>query len=56
MERDDYAPFDVLLNSLPHPFEDQPQFAAFAEPRRMGKAATERSAAREWRIQTTRNF
>ena len=31
-ERDDYAPFDTLLNILAHPFDDQPEFAAFAEP------------------------
>jgi serine/tyrosine/threonine adenylyltransferase len=32
VERDDYAPFDALLNILVHPFDDQPEFAAFAEP------------------------
>ena len=32
VERDDYAPFDTLLNILAHPFDDQPEFAAFAEP------------------------
>jgi serine/tyrosine/threonine adenylyltransferase len=32
VERDDYAPFDTLLNILTHPFDDQPEFAAFAEP------------------------
>src|SRR5499433_2522057 len=32
VERDDYAPFDSLLNILAHPFDDQPEFAAFAEP------------------------
>ncbi|HVO95714.1 MAG TPA: YdiU family protein [Terriglobales bacterium] len=32
VERGDYAPFDTLLNILTHPFEDQPEFAAFAEP------------------------
>ena len=46
VERDDYAPFDMLLNILSRPFDDQPEFAAFAEPRRTRKA-TERSAARE---------
>jgi uncharacterized protein YdiU (UPF0061 family) len=30
--RDDYAPFDTLLNILSRPFDDQPEFAAFAEP------------------------
>src|SRR5574341_379585 len=32
VERDDYAPFDRLLNILSHPFDDQPEFAAFADP------------------------
>jgi len=32
VERDDYASFDRLLNILAHPFDDQPDFAAFAEP------------------------
>ncbi|MGH7874643.1 MAG: protein adenylyltransferase SelO [Candidatus Binatia bacterium] len=32
VERDDYAPFDTLLNILARPFDHQPEFAAFAEP------------------------
>jgi uncharacterized protein YdiU (UPF0061 family) len=28
----DYAPFEELLTVLSKPFEDQPQFAAYAEP------------------------
>jgi uncharacterized protein YdiU (UPF0061 family) len=32
VERGDYAPFETLLNVLSHPFDDQPEFAAFAEP------------------------
>ncbi|HXV50365.1 MAG TPA: YdiU family protein [Candidatus Binatia bacterium] len=32
VKRDDYAPFDALLNILARPFDDQPEFAAFAEP------------------------
>jgi uncharacterized protein YdiU (UPF0061 family) len=32
VEREDYAPFDALLNILARPFDDQPEFAAFAEP------------------------
>ena len=32
VERGDFAPFDKLLNSLSRPFDDQPEFAAFAEP------------------------
>jgi serine/tyrosine/threonine adenylyltransferase len=32
VERDDYAPFETLLNILARPFDDQPEFAAFAEP------------------------
>jgi uncharacterized protein YdiU (UPF0061 family) len=30
-EQGDFAPFDTLLKILSHPFEDQPEFAAFAE-------------------------
>ena len=30
--RGDYAPFATLLNILSRPFDDQPEFAAFAEP------------------------
>ena len=32
VERDDYAPFETLLSILSHPFDDRPEFAAFAEP------------------------
>jgi uncharacterized protein YdiU (UPF0061 family) len=32
VERDDYAPFDTLLNILSRPFDDQREFDAFAEP------------------------
>jgi uncharacterized protein YdiU (UPF0061 family) len=32
VEHEDYAPFDTLLNILSRPFDDQPEFAAFAEP------------------------
>jgi uncharacterized protein YdiU (UPF0061 family) len=32
VERGDYAPFATLLNILARPFDDQPEFAAFAEP------------------------
>jgi hypothetical protein len=32
VERDDYAPFAARLNILSRPFDDQPEFAAFAEP------------------------
>src|SRR5262245_42700765 len=32
VERADYAPFETLLKILSHPFDDQPEFAAFAEP------------------------
>jgi uncharacterized protein YdiU (UPF0061 family) len=32
VERGDYAPFDTLLKILSRPFDDQPEFAAFAEP------------------------
>jgi len=32
VERGDYAPVATLLNILSRPFDDQPEFAAFAEP------------------------
>ena len=32
VERGDYAPFDALLHILSRPFDDQPEFSAFAEP------------------------
>jgi uncharacterized protein YdiU (UPF0061 family) len=32
VEDGDYAPFETLLKILAHPFDDQPEFAAFAEP------------------------
>jgi serine/tyrosine/threonine adenylyltransferase len=32
MQRDDYAPFEELLTVLAKPFEDQPAYAAYAEP------------------------
>jgi serine/tyrosine/threonine adenylyltransferase len=32
VERGDYAAFETLLNILSRPFDDQPEFAAFAEP------------------------
>jgi uncharacterized protein YdiU (UPF0061 family) len=37
VERDDYAPFETLLNILSRPFDDQPEFAAFAEPAPEGR-------------------
>jgi uncharacterized protein YdiU (UPF0061 family) len=32
IERDDFAPFEELLKVLSRPFEDQPEFVAYAEP------------------------
>jgi serine/tyrosine/threonine adenylyltransferase len=32
VDHGDYAPFDTLLHILSRPFDDQPEFAAFAEP------------------------
>jgi uncharacterized protein YdiU (UPF0061 family) len=32
VERADYVPFEMLLKILAHPFDDQPEFVAFAEP------------------------
>ena len=37
VERGDYAPFETLLNILSHPFDDRPEFAAFAEPAPEGR-------------------
>jgi len=37
VERGDYAPFATLLNILARPFDDQPEFAAFAEPAPEGR-------------------
>jgi uncharacterized protein YdiU (UPF0061 family) len=37
VERDDYAPFDTLLKVLSRPFDDQPEFALFAEPAAEGQ-------------------
>jgi serine/tyrosine/threonine adenylyltransferase len=37
VEDDDYAPFETLLKILSRPFEDQPEFAAFAEPAPEGR-------------------
>jgi uncharacterized protein YdiU (UPF0061 family) len=31
-QRDDFAPFEELLTVLSKPYDDQPQFAAYAEP------------------------
>ena len=38
VERGDYAPFETLLHILERPFDDQPEFAAFAEPAAEGGA------------------
>jgi uncharacterized protein YdiU (UPF0061 family) len=32
VNHDDYAPFEELLTVLAKPFEDQPEFAAYADP------------------------
>ena len=37
VERGDYAPFETLLNILARPFDEQPEFAAFAEPAPEGR-------------------
>jgi uncharacterized protein YdiU (UPF0061 family) len=37
VESGDYAPFETLLNILSRPFDDQPEFAAFAEPAPAGR-------------------
>jgi serine/tyrosine/threonine adenylyltransferase len=37
VERGDYAPFETLLTILSRPFDDQPEFAAFAQPAPEGR-------------------
>ena len=37
VEHGDYAPFETLLSILSRPFDDQPEFAAFAEPAPEGR-------------------
>jgi uncharacterized protein YdiU (UPF0061 family) len=37
VESGDYAPFETLLNILSRPFDDQPEFAAFAQPAPEGR-------------------
>ena len=37
VERGDYAPFETLLKILSRPFDDQPEFAVFAEPTPEGR-------------------
>ena len=32
MKNDDYAPFEQLISVLAKPYEDQPDFAAYADP------------------------
>jgi uncharacterized protein YdiU (UPF0061 family) len=32
VNNDDYAPFEELLTVLSKPFDDQPEFAAYADP------------------------
>jgi uncharacterized protein YdiU (UPF0061 family) len=39
VERADYAPFENLLKIIANPFDDQPEFAAFAEPAPSGQGA-----------------
>jgi serine/tyrosine/threonine adenylyltransferase len=38
VEHDDYAPFETLLKILARPFDDQPEFAAYAEPPPRGQS------------------
>jgi uncharacterized protein YdiU (UPF0061 family) len=37
VQRGDYAPFETLLKILSRPYDDQPEFAAFAEPAPEGR-------------------
>ncbi|MBI5319259.1 protein adenylyltransferase SelO [Bradyrhizobium sp.] len=41
MNDDDYAPFEELLTVLAKPFEEQPRFAAYAEPPEAGQRVTQ---------------
>ena len=47
VERADYAPLETLLNILLHPFDEQSEFAAFAEPAPEGRGCTAPSAVPE---------
>ena len=40
-QRDDYAPFEELLTVLARPFEDQPAYAAYAEPPQESQRVTQ---------------
>jgi uncharacterized protein YdiU (UPF0061 family) len=40
-QRDDFAPFEELLTVLAKPYDDQPQFAAYAEPPKDGERVTQ---------------
>jgi uncharacterized protein YdiU (UPF0061 family) len=40
-QRDDYAPFEELLMVLAQPFEDQPAFAAYADPPQESQRVTQ---------------
>jgi protein adenylyltransferase len=40
-QRDDYAPFEELLMVLARPFEDQPAFAAYADPPQESQRVTQ---------------
>jgi uncharacterized protein YdiU (UPF0061 family) len=37
VQQSDYAPFEMLLKILSRPFDEQPEFAAFAEPAPQGQ-------------------
>jgi uncharacterized protein YdiU (UPF0061 family) len=37
VERDDFAPFETLVAVLSRPYDDQPQFAAYADPPKPGE-------------------
>jgi len=37
VEHDDYGPFTTLLNIVSRPFDDQPEFAVFAQPAPEGR-------------------
>ena len=46
VNRDDFAPFEEFLTVLSRPYEDQPAFAAYAEPPSRTSACCRRFAGR----------
>ena len=53
VERDDFAPFEELLAVLANPFEDQPGYAAYAQPPEPHSAWSRHSAEHKGDVQRT---